>query len=341
VLTRRRLEMALGALWLLDGALQLQPGMFTSSFFSNVLGMANMGVPGPVSRLDFGIADLVLWHPVVWNALFAGLQVALGVALLGGGRAARWARPASVAWAVSVWVVGEGFGGMFMGGSSVLNGAPGAALLYAFATLVLWPRPATRKAAPAGGLLRRWSIGTWTAVWMAVALLEVAGPNHLPFVPGAEIGNGGNGEPAPLAALNHAVGRMVGFHGAAFAVVLGLAATAVALLPLWRPARRPALGAGMVLISFLGLVGGDLGGVFSGSGTDPGLAPLGVLLGLALWPARAPVGGELADATAADDRALGAGAVGGPDGRPGGAGRSGAPERARRPAGHPVPVPAR
>ena len=341
MLTRRRLEMALGALWLLDGALQLQPGMFTSAFFSNVLGMANMGLPGPVSRLDFGIADLVLWHPVVWNALFAGLQVALGLGLLRGGRAARWARPASVAWAVSVGVVGEGFGGMFMGGSSVLNGAPGAALLYALATLLLWPRPDTGLRAPAGGVLGRWAIGTWTAVWMAVALLEAAGPNHLPFVPGAEIRNGANGEPAPLAALNHAVGRMVGFHGAEFAVGLGLAATAVALLPLWRPARRGALVAGMVLISFLGVVGGDLGGVFSGSGTDPGLAPLGVLLGLALWPTRASVGGELADATAADNRALGAGDVRGSDARPDGDGRPAVPERARLRPGHPVPVPAR
>ena len=75
VLTRRRLEMALGALWLLDGALQLQPGMFTSTFFSNVLGMANMGLPGPVARLDLSVTDLVVAHPVVWNAMFAGVQV--------------------------------------------------------------------------------------------------------------------------------------------------------------------------------------------------------------------------------------------------------------------------
>ena len=341
MLTRRRLEMALGGLWLLDGALQLQPGMFTSAFFSNVLGMANMGLPGPLSRLDFGLADVVLWHPAVWNALFAGLQLALGVGLLRGGRAARWARPASVAWAASVWVVGEGFGGMFMGGSSVLNGAPGAALLYAFAALVLWPPSASEDRARPGGVLGRWAVGTWTTMWMAVALLEVAGPNHLPSVPGAEISNGGNGEPAPLSTLNHAVGRMVGLHGAELALALGLAATAVALLPLWRPARRPALAVGMVLISFLGLVGGDLGGVLSGSGTDPGLAPLGVLLGLALWPARAPAGGELADATTADTRAPGPGDVGEPDARPGGDRRSGVPGRGHRHPGNPVPVPAR
>lgn len=285
MLSRRRLEMALGALWLLDGALQLQPSMFTSTFFSNVLGMANMGLPAPVARLDFSVTDLVVAHPAVWNAMFAGLQLALGIGLLRGGRPARWARPASIAWAVSVWVVGEGLGGMFMGGSSVLNGAPGSALLYAFAMLVLWP-PGDGEPARPGGLLGRRAIGTWTALWMGVALLEIGGPNHLPYVPGAEITDGAAGEPAPLAALNHLAGRMVGFHGAEFAMALGLSATLVAVLPLWPPLRRAALVAGMVLISVIGVVGGDLGGIFTGSGTDPGVAPLAVLLGLALWPAK-------------------------------------------------------
>ena len=295
-MTRRRIEMALGALWLLDGALQLQPAMFSSAFFSNVLGMANMGLPGPVARVDFALTDMVLWHPVVWNASFAGVQLAIGVALLRGGRWARWGRPASVAWALAVWVVGEGLGGMFMGGSSVLNGAPGPAILYALVTLLVWPRRDGDGTVRAGGLLGRWALAGWTALWMTVALLEVAGPNHLATVPGAEIRNGAAGEPTPLAALNHAVGRLVGFHGAQFALALGVAAAEVGVLALWRPLRRPALAAGMVLITFIGVVGGDLGGIFTGSGTDPGLAPLGVLIGLALWPGRDRAVGELPDA---------------------------------------------
>ena len=45
--TRRGVEIALGALWLVDGALQFQPTMFTRGFFVDTLGMANMGLPGP------------------------------------------------------------------------------------------------------------------------------------------------------------------------------------------------------------------------------------------------------------------------------------------------------
>ena len=306
MLSRRRLEMALGGLWLLDGALQLQPYMFTRDFFSNVLGMANMGLPGPVSRVDFSITGLLVAHPVVWNTLFASLQVALGVALLagprlGGGRPARWALPASAVWAMALWVVGEGFGGIFMGGASVLNGAPGAAVVYAFAALALWRRGAApveggpadggavddrRGAVAASSILGRWAVGAWSAMWAGIALLEVGGPNHLPYVPGAEITDSANGEPAPLAALNHAVGGLVGHHGAAFAVVLGVTAAALAVLPLHPALRRPALAVGMVVVGFLGLVGGDLGGMFTGQGTDPGLAPVAVLLGLLVWPRR-------------------------------------------------------
>ena len=36
-LTRRNLQIALGVLWLLDGALQLQPFMFTTGFSNDIL----------------------------------------------------------------------------------------------------------------------------------------------------------------------------------------------------------------------------------------------------------------------------------------------------------------
>src|SRR4029077_2235031 len=128
--SRRRLEVALGALWLLDGALQFQPSMFSKSFFADMLGMANMGLPGPLTEAEYRVTDLLTAHPVLWNSAFATLQVALGIGLLWG-RTARYARPASIVWALSVWALGEGIGGMLMPGVSALNGAPGAALLYA------------------------------------------------------------------------------------------------------------------------------------------------------------------------------------------------------------------
>lgn len=287
--TRRRLEMALGALWLVDGVLQLQPYMFSNAFFSNMLGMANMGLPGPVPAVLFRITSMLTAQPVLWNALFASLQLAIGAGLLWG-RTAFLARPVSIAWALAVWVAGEGFGGLFMPGVSALNGAPGAALLYALAAFILWPRrPGEGTAAADQGLLGgRGALWCWTVLWSGLALLELGGANHAAVVPAAEVVNIGEGEPGWLAGLNQHAGHLLAGRGPLFALAAGLTAVAVgwcALRPAW---RRIALAAGIALAILYGVFGQDLGGLLTGQATDPGTAPLLVLLALALWPRRDP-----------------------------------------------------
>jgi hypothetical protein len=279
--------MALGVLWLLDGALQWQPYMFSSAFFSNMLGMANMGLPGPVSGVLYRTTSMLTAQPVIWNAVFASLQLAIGAGLLWG-RTASLARPVSIAWALAVWVVGEGFGGLFMPGVSALNGAPGAALLYALIAVILWPRRPDDGVAPAAaGLLGgRGALWCWTALWSGLALLELGGANHAAVVPAAEVANIGEGEPGWLAGLNSHAGHLLTGHGALFALVTGLTAVAVGwcvLRPAW---RRTALAAGIALAILYGVFGQDLGGLLTGQATDPGTAPLLVLLALALWPRR-------------------------------------------------------
>ena len=53
--------------------------------------------------------------------------------------------------------------------------------------------------------------------------------------------------------------------------------------PAW---RRTALAAGIAAAVLCGVFGQDLGGLLTGQATDPGTAPLFVLLALALWPRR-------------------------------------------------------
>ena len=287
VVTRRRLEMALGVLWLADGVLQWQPYMFSSAFFGNMLGMANMGLPGPVSAVLYRTTGMLTAHPVIWNAAFASLQLAISAGLLWG-RTASLARPVSIAWALAVWVVGEGFGGLFMPGVSALNGAPGAALLYALIALILWPRrpgdgPAVADAGLLGGRGARWC---WTILWSGLALLELGGANHAAGVPAAEVANIGEGEPGWLAGLNSQAGHLLAGHGALFALLAAVIEVAVGwcvLRPAW---RRTALAAGIAVAVLCGVFGQDLGGLLTGQATDPGTAPLFVLLALALWPRR-------------------------------------------------------
>jgi hypothetical protein len=287
LITRRRLEIALGLLWLLDGALQFQPYMFTDAFFKDVLGMANMGLPGPVATVDYDLAKMLGTHPVAWNAAFASIQVALGVGLLWR-RTANLARGASIIWALGVWVVGEGFGGMFMSGTSLVTGAPGAALLYALAGVVLWPTrrkkgPAVADSGPLGPGPTQW---VWTALWTCAALLELEAVNHASSVPAAQLANGGEGEPQGLAALNHSAGHLIAGHGALFAAIVGLTAVAVGWGVHWPAIRPTALAAGIAAAVVFWVVGQDLGTVMTGQGTDPGTGPLLVLLALTFWPRR-------------------------------------------------------
>jgi hypothetical protein len=222
--------MILGGLWLLDGALQFQPYMFTRAFLASTLGMANMGLPGPLSGLLYRVSGLVTPQPVLWNAAFASLQVLIGAGLLWAGTA-RVARPVSIGWALAVWLVGEGAGGLLMPGVSALNGAPGAALLYVLAALILWPRRPDDGAAPAdaglaGASGARWC---WAVLWTGLALLELQAANHAAVVPGAEVADAGNGEPGWLAAVNHHAGQVLAGHGAVFALAAGLAQLAIGL----------------------------------------------------------------------------------------------------------------
>lgn len=280
--TRRGVEIALGALWLVDGALQFQPSMFTRGFFVDTLGMANMGLPGPVATVEYDLTSMLAAHPALWNALFASLQVALGVGLLWR-RTARAALALSILWALGVWTVGEGFGGLFMSGTDLLTGAPGAALLYVLVALALWPRP--DRAGPSiadggflGGVAAHWA---WLVLWVGTAALELESAAH---VPAAQLSNTGEDEPAVVAAVNHAVGGLVSGWAAVFVVVLGLLQVAVGVGVLASPARRLALSAGIALAVATGLLGQDLGGLLTGHATDPGTGPPLVLFALTLWP---------------------------------------------------------
>ena len=63
-------------------------------------------------------------HPSVFNAAFASLQLAIGIGLLMR-RAVVPALLASIVWALAVWYLGEGLGGLTGSNAALLTGAPG------------------------------------------------------------------------------------------------------------------------------------------------------------------------------------------------------------------------
>src|SRR3954463_10660853 len=109
--TRRHLQIALGLLWLLDGALQLQPFMLGTGFAREVIDPTAGGQPHVVAGpVEWG-ASIVAAHPVAWDVPFAAIQLLIGLGLLFP-RTARPALAVSIPWALGVWFLGEGLSGL-------------------------------------------------------------------------------------------------------------------------------------------------------------------------------------------------------------------------------------
>jgi hypothetical protein len=295
---RRKLQLALGALWLLDGILQFQPSMFTKAFPGMLAGTA-AGNPAFVASPVTWSAALITHHLVVLNAIFATVQVALGLGIAWR-PAVRLALAASVLWSLAVWFLGEGLGGVLAGPASLADGAPGAVILYALLAVLLWPaseeRPARFTAGRAIG--EKPALVLWTVLWASMAFFALQPGYRTPSSLSDEIREMAGGQPAWVTwPVTHLASLLAG-RGLLAACLLA-AAFAVTALGLWLPARtaltaratRAVLVLALVLAAFLWLAQG-LGGLFTGGSTDPNSGPLLVLLALAYWPGRAEAGTE-------------------------------------------------
>jgi cytochrome oxidase Cu insertion factor (SCO1/SenC/PrrC family) len=135
---RRVLRISFGLLWLLDGILQGQSSM-PLGMAPQVLQPAASGSPSWVQHLVNTGATIWSYHPVQAAAAAVWIQVGIGLWLLIVPRG-RWSRLgglASAGWGLVVWVFGEALGGTFAPGLTWLFGAPGAALVYCAAGVLL------------------------------------------------------------------------------------------------------------------------------------------------------------------------------------------------------------
>lgn len=283
----RLVMIVLGAIWLVDGLLQLQPSMFRQSFATDTLAGTGQGQPWWVLHSVTHVAHDLAPHIAQWNVLFALTQLAIGVCLLAN-RAVKPALAASIAWSISVWWFGEAFGGIFSGSASLITGAPGAVLIYAFLALLVWPREHGATGAQAGPEAAESVVGAWggramwAVLWVGSAVLQLLPANRSNAAVSSAISGAGSGEPHLLASLSTGAANLIGTHGTSAAVILAVIEAAIGLGVLWRKPNI-ALGAGIVVSLVFWVVGQDLGGILTGSGTDPNAGPLFVLLAFTLW----------------------------------------------------------
>ena len=283
--TRRKLQLALAVLWLLDGILQYQPSMFSHSFPQLLAGGAH-GNPAIVAGPISWSANTIGHHLVALNAVFATIQLALGLGIAWR-PTVKVALAASVAWSLGVWWFGEGLGGVLTGKASPVNGAPGAVILYAVAAILLWPaeRDAAAPFAAARAVGRRAAQASWLVLWGSLAFFALLPGSRAPQAISDMISAMAPGEPGWLGWLDTHAASALGHQGLPASIVLA-GVLALIAAGVYLPARsvRAIIALALVVAAALGLAQG-LGGVFTGSGTDLNTGPLLALIALAFWPA--------------------------------------------------------
>jgi cytochrome oxidase Cu insertion factor (SCO1/SenC/PrrC family) len=284
---RRVLRIGFGLIWILDGILQAQPAM-PLGLTSQVIQPSTVGSPGWVTHLVNWGATPWTYHPIPVAASAVWIQVGIGLWLLVGGQG-RWGRLGglvSVGWGLIVWVFGEAFGSIFAPGLTWLFGAPGAALFYCAAGVLLALPPRAWRTPRLGRLVL-----TGMGVFFAGMALLQAWPGR-GFWQGTVHGGAGTltgmvksmaSTPQPhfLASLVSDFAGFVAAHG--FAVnlfsVVALAAIGVAFIGAGLQ-RGPGFGWGQPRLAQIGMWAGIVlcladwvlvedCGFFGGLGTDP------------------------------------------------------------------------
>ncbi len=281
---RRRLQLALAGIWLLDAVLQFQAFMFSKGF-SQMLGGTAAGNPAVIADPINWSAKIIAGHGTVTNAIFAFIQlvIALGIAWR---PTLKLALGASIVWALGVWWFGEGLGGVLNGAGSPANGAPGAVIIYALLAVLLWPGRRDRAAPFTAGRFTGANVARvlWLVLWGSLAYTALLPATEAPKALGGIVAAMASGQPSWLSSVDNHLGAFLTSHGPAMAVVLAIALALVAVsvfLP--RPAARAGVVLAIVTAAFIWITEG-LGGILTGGGTDPNSGLLLALVALAFWP---------------------------------------------------------
>ncbi len=289
--TRRRLQLVLAAIWLLDGVLQYQSFMFSRGF-NQMLASVAPGNPADIADPITWAAKIVAQHPVPTNAAFATIQVLIGLGIACR-RTIRPALAASIVWAVAVWWFGEGLGGILNGGASPVNGAPGAVIIYALLAVLLWPvvngdgsgQPPFVAARPVGAMVAK---VLWLVLWGSLAYFAVTAANRTTQGLHDMVAGMASGEPNWLSAINRGAADVLAHHGLAASIVLAVLLALIAVgifLPV--PLTRTVVLLAIVISLLIWVVGQDFGTILAGGATDPNSGLLLVLLAAAYWPGSA------------------------------------------------------
>lgn len=276
---QRVLRWGFGILWVVDGLLKLQPGMFTSNLVINVLGAnATDNQPRWLYHLMIGGANV--WHGgLPWTTIAMALwEMAIGVGIIRlTGRKLSTLLWLTLAWCLVVWVMAEGMGGVLSGNPTFPGDAPGSTPFYAVGVLLLlyphWLKPT----------FYRWAGAFWGVAALVQCLPANWSASNLAGIFGNVTMNGF--EPTWVDRLNNAF-ILLGFHhpvaiNLIFIVVMAVLAVGYGMGRI----KGPIWILTIVWLALLWAIPQAFGTLFTGTGTDLGNEfPLVLLLWAARWP---------------------------------------------------------
>ena len=135
-----------------------------------------------------------------------------------------------------------------------------------------------------GGVLTPMPQRVWSGFWLLSAVLFLFPANRAADSVSSSITGMASGEPSWYARALTDVGNGFGSAGATQTWVLALLSVLIALGPLLVRRYEPFLAVGGLLALLFWLTGQGLGGILTGSGTDPNTGPLIIILALAMVP---------------------------------------------------------
>ncbi len=292
LLSRKLIRQILGALWLIDGILQLQPQMFTMNMVNGVMVPTVDGQPGLIASSLHWVIAVTTQNLIVVNLLIAAVQIVLGILLLTG----VWVRGtiiASIVWSLIVWYAGEGMSMLLTGQAGALSGAPGAVLLYPLLGLLVYPKDQPEGAVSDGReepLLSQWNF-RWVLAgfWVLAALLQLQPywwqPGQVSQTISGMAGQGGlNG--FVVDPILNGLSALTAHNEVAINIVLVVVflALGVGLAVSKEHQIHPWLIASIIVSFILWWGAQGFGMIFTGMATDFNSGLLLIVMALACWP---------------------------------------------------------
>jgi len=279
LITKRFVQISLGALWILDAALQLQHQMFTSAFANSVIAPVAAGQPAAIYGPIHFEVHLLLLHPAIFNSIFALIQLLLGLLILFK-RTARAGLVLSVFWVLGVWFFGEGLGGLLSGTTTLWMGAPGAVIFYGILALSVLPK---HKSKSSDERPAYWLPIVWAVTWVGGSLLQLQSTQSSTRAVSSMIVGMSQGAPRWLVNLDVHTASFFSVRGFGFIIFLLVIQIIIGLLIFFPGTlRKLAISLGIIMAFLIWLFGENLGEFYTGRATDPNSGPLLILLGIAI-----------------------------------------------------------